>query len=40
MSKHTFTIEIEFDSGEEHEQFVHTVAGFGGEITDETSDFS
>lgn len=40
MSKHTFTIEAEFDSDEEYEQFIIVVSQHGGEITDEESDFS
>ena len=40
MSKHTFTIEVEFDSSDEYEQFIHTMSAYGGEIIDEQSDFN
>lgn len=39
MSKHTFTIEAEFEDSDEYEQFVAGVSALGGEITDEQSDF-
>lgn len=39
MSKHVFTIEADFDSGAEYEEFVMSLSRFGAEITNEESDF-
>lgn len=39
MSKHVFTIEVEFEDSAEYEAFLGKVREFGGEITDEESDF-
>lgn len=39
MSKHIFTIEVEFDTPEEYEAFVLGCANAGGDIVNEESDF-
>lgn len=39
MSKHTFTVEVECDSGEDYERVLHTL-GSVGEIVNEESDFA
>jgi hypothetical protein len=38
MSKHTFTIEVEFDDSYQYEQFLHTLMAHGAEVVDEESD--
>lgn len=40
MSKHTFTIEAEFEDAAEYESFVSAVSAHGGEVTNEESDFN
>jgi len=39
MSKHTFTIEAEFEDSGEYERFVAAISQHGGEIVNEESDF-